>query len=378
MLEAAKVGRPLDRRLIWRWGGLLFLIVAVMTGLFACSGDVSEWIVDCEARGGVEPFCGFSNPEDLVYFAPTGNLIASQFGSMDGTRPGNLVSFPPDDPRPSVLYPAVDADAPLEGWGSAGCPGPPGTAFSPHGLDIIERESGRHVLLVINHGEREAVEYFEVDTGADGAVALSWRGCVMLPEPLFINDLVALADGGFWATHMYSRDAEKSSVLKAVFGTDTGWVVEWRPQSGFYELPGTRAPMPNGIARCAEERHVYLNAYFADEVRRIDVGSGELLASVKVPRPDNLTWTADGRLLVASHRSGLRQIAECREGTAGTCAVAFSILVLDPEDLSAEILLERDDLPTGAVSVALQVDDDIWLGTFAGDRVARMSYVVGD
>lgn len=378
MLEATAVGRPPDRRLMWRWGGISFLIVAVMTGLLACAEDVNEWIVGCEAHGGVEPYCGFANPEDLVYFAPTGKLIASQFGSMDGMRPGNLVSFPPDAPRPSILYPTPDADAPLPGWGSAECPGPPGAAFAPHGLDMIEREQGRHALLVINHGGREAVEYFEVGAGVDGEVVLTWRGCVLLPEPLFVNDLVALADGGFWATHMYARHAEMSSLLKAVFGTDTGWVVEWRPQSGFHELPGTRAPMPNGIARCAEERHVYLNAYFADEVRRIDVASGDLLASAAVPHPDNLTWSGDGRLLVASHRSGLRQIAACREGMKGACAVAFSILALDPEDLSAEVLLERDDLPTGAVSVALQVGGDIWLGTFAGDRVARMAYAAGD
>lgn len=372
MLEAVRVGRPSERRLILRWCVAAFLVVVVMTGLLACAGDPGDRIVDCEARGGVEPFCGFSNPEDLVFFAPTGNLIASQFGSLDGSRPGNLVSFPPDDPRPSILYPAADADVPELGWGAVDCPGPPGPAFSPHGLDLIERKDGRHALLVINHGEREAVEYFEVEAGVENAVVLSWRGCVMLPEPLFLNDLVALADGGFWATHMYPRDAEFSSILKAVFGTDTGWVVEWRPRSGFAELPGTRAPMPNGIARCALERHVYLNAYFGNEVRRIEVESGEVLARVDVPHPDNLTWAPDGRLLVASHRAGLRQIAGCRDATVGTCALDFSILALDPEDLTSEVLLERDDVPTGAVSVALQVDDYIWLGTFAGDRVARM------
>ncbi|MCC5886982.1 MAG: hypothetical protein JJT88_11170 [Gammaproteobacteria bacterium] len=356
----------------------MLLSTAVVTGLWGCGGDLGERIVDCEAHGGVEPFCGFSNPEDLAYFGPSGSLIVSQFGSLDGSRPGNLVSFLPGDPRPTVLYPLADADAPEIGWGQADCPGPPGPEFSPHGLDLIQRGDGRHALLVINHGGRESVEYFEVDPEAVGAARLSWRGCVMMPEPLFLNDLVALGDGGFWATHMYPRDAEMSSVLKALFGTDTGWVVEWRPQSGFAEVPGTRAPMPNGIARCAEERHVYLNAYFGSEVRRIDVESGEVLARVAVPHPDNLTWAKDGRLLVASHRAGLRQIASCRDVRHGTCAVAFSILALDPEDLTSEILLERDDVPTGAVSVALQVDEHIWLGTFAGDRVARMAYVAHD
>ncbi|MCC5871753.1 MAG: hypothetical protein JJU22_05100 [Gammaproteobacteria bacterium] len=379
MLEALTSNRLPERRQSWRWGAAVLFAVSVSMGLSACAGDVGDWIVDCEAHGGVEPFCGFSNPEDLVYFAPTGNLIASQFGSLDGSAPGTLASFLPDQPLPLILYPGpeADADVPEPGWGSADCPGPPGPAFSPHGLDLIERGDGRHALLVINHGERESVEYFELLSGADDAVDLSWRGCVILPEPLLLNDLVALADGGFWATHMYSRDAEISSVLKALFGTDTGWVVEWRPDSGFAEVPGTRAPMPNGIARCAEERHIYLNAYFGGEVRRIDVESGEVLATLEVPHPDNLTWADDGRLLVASHRAGVRQIAGCRDGTEGTCALAFSILALDPEDLTAEVLLERDDVPTGAVSVALQVGEHIWLGTFAGDRVARMAFPSG-
>jgi hypothetical protein len=46
--------------------------------------------------------------------------------------------------------------------------------------------------------------------------------------------------------------------------------------------------------------------------------------------------------------------------------------------LSAEILLERDDVPTGAVSVAVQVGEHLWLGTFAGDRVARMPYLASE
>lgn len=374
MLHTTATERSAElRRLTWRWIALGLLALLLVAGVLACSGGQDALIVDCDAHGDVHPFCDFSNPEDLAYFAATGSILVSQFGSLDGSRAGSLAAFDPHAPRAMQLYPGPHADVMEAGWGDPHCPGPPGAAFSPHGLDLIERSDGRHALLVINHGGRESVEYFEAMATADGLPELRWRGCVVLPNPYFLNDLVALEDGGFWATHMYPRDAEMSSILKAVFGTDTGWVVEWRPGGELVELPGTRAPMPNGIARCAEERHVYVNAYFGNEVRRVDVASGEVLARAEVPHPDNLTWAPDGRLLVASHRGGLRQIAACQDVMEGTCPLPFSVLALDPETLHSTTLLERDDLPIGAVSVALQVDEDLWLGTFAGDRVARLA-----
>ena len=339
-----------------------------------CSGGASDAIVDCELRAQVQPFCGFSNPEDLTFFAPTGDVLVSQFGSMDGRHPGSLVRFHPDTIadglKSTPLYPGAGLDHPEPGWGDAACPGPPGSAFAPHGLDLIERADGRHALLVVNHGGRESVEFFEAAGGHGGAV-LTWRGCVVMPESSYPNDVVALGDGGFWATHMYPRDAELSSVVKALFGTDTGWVIEWRPRTGFAELPGTRAPMPNGIARSVDERYLYLNAYLGNEVRRIEVDSGTLLAVAKVSGPDNSTWAADGRLLVASHHGGLRQALACRGMEQGSCRLRSSIVALDPDDLSATVLLDGEDLPIGAVSVALEVNAALWLGTFAGDRVAR-------
>jgi len=170
---------------------------------------------------------------------------------------------------------------------------------------------------------------------------------------------------------MFPSDAELSSLLKGMFGRNTGWVIEWRPGRGFAEIPGSRAAMPNGIEKSPDERYLYLNAYLGNEVRRIDVTTGEVLASADVPGPDNSTWSADGRLLVASHHGGIRQTLACQSLETGTCALAFSIQALDPEDLTATVLLEGEALPTGAVSVALEVDGQLWLGTFAGDRVAR-------
>lgn len=351
--------------------GAVSALLLSLLALSGCGGAPADPIVACEPRGGVTPYCGFVNPEDLAYFAPTGEIIVSQFASMDGSTPGNLASFHPEAPEPRILYPNGERDQPESGWGDANCPGPPGDRLAPHGIDLIARPDGRHALLVVNHGGRESVEYFEVLDSDSHQLDVRWRGCVDMPDGSYLNDLVGLADGGFWATHMFPSDAELSSLLKGMLGRSTGWVIEWRPGQGFAEIPGSRAAMPNGIERSPNERYLYLNAYLGNEVRRIDVATGELLASADVPGPDNATWSADGRLLVASHHGGIRQTLACQNLEAGTCALPFSIQALDPEDLTATVLLEGDALPTGAVSVALEVQGELWLGTFAGDRVAR-------
>jgi hypothetical protein len=34
--------------------------------------------------------------------------------------------------------------------------------FSPHGIDIVQREDGKYQVLVVNHGGRESVELFDL------------------------------------------------------------------------------------------------------------------------------------------------------------------------------------------------------------------------
>lgn len=42
------------------------------------------------------------------------------------------------------------------------CPGPVSRPFRPHGLYLRPGDSGTHTLFVVGHGEREAIEVFEV------------------------------------------------------------------------------------------------------------------------------------------------------------------------------------------------------------------------
>lgn len=242
--------------------------------------------------------------------------------------------------------------------------------FSPQGIDLEQRANGDWQLLVVNHGGREAVEFFQV-TNRDGRPRLHWRGCTPVPQPNFLNDLVRGGAGGFWATHMHPRGEAFASMLEAMLGTAVGHVVRWQPDSGFSVVPGSAGRMPNGIERSADGGELYVNLYPGSEVVRLDRASGRVLARADVPSPDNSTWGEDGRLLVASHDDDLLEFGACGDLEAGSCGFRCRILALDPETLEAEVLLDHRGTPMGGVTVAREVNGELWLGTFAGDRIAR-------
>jgi hypothetical protein len=108
-------------------------------------------------------------------------------------------------------------------------------------------------------------------------------------------------------------------------------------------------------------------------VRRIDRRTGELLAKADVPRPDNVTWGDDGRLLVASHTAGLREMMACAGIEKGACGFEFQIVSLDPTTLESRVVFAHGGPPMGAGTVAVQVGPDLYVGSFAGDRIARFT-----
>jgi sugar lactone lactonase YvrE len=339
----------------------------VMFGLaFGCAGDPLSPILTCASTDAMNVDCQFQNPEDLVP-SPDGRILVSQFGAMDGSLTGNIAVYAPDSRSLEVVFPT---DSEMQGsWGDAQCSPPDTAKFAPHGIDIERRIDGRYQLAVVNHGGGESVELFEV--GLDGS--LTWRGCAKGPEGAYFNDVVVLEDGGFWVTHMFEHGHDFRSFLSAGMGFDTGWVYAWSPDGGFVKLPGTDAPFPNGLEKSQDERFVYINTYSSGGVRKVDVTSGELVASTSLASVDNSSWASDGRLLVATHTGSIRQMMGCGEITEGACGMPFEILSLDPDDLSSRVAIRHEGAPMGGATVALELDGIIYLGSFAGDRIGRVS-----
>jgi hypothetical protein len=338
--------------------------------LLAGCGESPTPILGCDSGAGMEPDCRFQNPEDLAMAPRGGRLIVSQMGQMDGSQPGDIALYLPGG-AVQVLFPA-DGESDDRSWGDQACPPPDLVAFSPHGIDLVQRSDGRWMLLVVNHGGRESVEFFEV-TDQGGDVSLGWKGCAEGPGQASFNDVVGRRSGGFYVTHMMPRDSGFTVLLKgALFGADIGFVYAWDRTDGWTKVPGSDGPFPNGLALTADEQLLFINMYLGGEVRKLDLDRGEVVGVVEIDSPDNSTWSSDGRLLVASHIDGLMASTDCQGLEAGSCGFAFRIVALDPETLATETLIEHRGAPMGGATVALEMEGDLFLGTFAGDRVTRV------
>jgi hypothetical protein len=347
--------------------GILCALLAL-----GCAG-AGEPVLSCDPVGAAKPLCGFQNPEDLVALPGGASLLVSEFGGMQGERPGFLSRLDLATETRSVLYRGGDGGTPQPGWGDPACPGAP-TAFSPHGIDLVRRDDGALALLVVNHGGREAIEFFEVSP--DGS-ALGWRGCVVAPERGWWNDVAGSPDGGFYASQMLPRRGGPAQLLEffraAALHRATGYAQRWHADTGFSQVPGSAVVFANGIAMSPDRTHLFLNSTLGDGLRRISLLTGEVKNRPDLPTLDNAAWGSDGRLYLASLTAAFLEMQACNDLERGACPAAFEILAVDPVTLDSEVVYRGNGPPMGAGTVGLRVGDELFIGSFAGDRVLRVA-----
>ena len=323
-------------------------------------------LMACGVHGDIEVLCGTRSPEDLEMTPDGKYLIATQFVNGRGGSLGlGMALF--DLAQKTYTKMAV-TNEPDKAWGDASCPGPIGNALISHGESLAKRRNGVWALYVVNHGGRESIEMFELKPAA-GSWALVWRGCVVGAHDY--NDVAILPDGGFVGTY---PTALRTAGGNAFGGGVSGYVARWTPGKGESEIPGTRIPYPNGVVVSANGREMYVNWFAAREVHKYDLNAAKDIGTVKVDfMPDNLTWTKQGRLLVAGVK-GAR--GDCPEGSGRPCIQGFGVAEIDPAKMQARTIFDSattEPLMTG-VSVALAVGDSIYLGAFQGDRLVKIHY----
>jgi DNA-binding beta-propeller fold protein YncE len=252
------------------------------------------------------------------------------------------------------------------------CPGPVNTAnFSPHGLAIREHSEYRYHLYMTSHGEREAIEVFDVDaSGVKPAIA--WIGCVVLPEKTFANSVAILDDGGFVTTKM--MDSISPEAFAAVrSGGITGLVYEWHPGGEVEAVAGTELGGANGIEVSPDQRWLFVAAFGSREIVRFDRNSKPMARqSVQIGiTPDNLRWTPNGKLYTVG--GNFLPPAESAECASPPCSTGWSVYEIDPETLQVIRVTGMDQTAAlQGASTALPVGDEIWVGTYSGDRVGYL------
>jgi hypothetical protein len=288
-------------------------------------------LMDCGAHGGIEILCGTRSPEDLEQTPDNKYLIVSQFVNNRGAAPGasrgaGLVLFD----LAAKTYSKIPITAELrKDWGDAACPGPIGDTLVPHGISLGKRSGGAMQLYVVNHGDRQSIEMFELKPAA-GSWTLVWHGCAVTMKEF--NDVAVLPDGGFIATHPTALRAQgDTSDLFA--GGASGYVARWSADKGEVELPGTRAGYPNGVLVSPDKGTMYFNAWTAKEVHKYDLKEGKETGVVKLDfMPDNITWTKNRRMLAAGVKSAR---GDCPSGSGTPCIVAFGVAEIDPANMKS-------------------------------------------
>jgi hypothetical protein len=321
-------------------------------------------LLACGPHGDYEVLCGTRSPEDLEV-APDGkHLIVSEF--VRGRTDAGFSLF---DPAKKTFTRIAITNDPRKDWGDPSCPGPPGDVLAPHGISLSKRASGNvEQLYVVNHGGRESIEMFEVKQAA-GTWSLVWHGCVVSTKDF--NDVAALANGAFYATHPTALQTPGANLFS---GQPSGWVSSWMPGKGEAELPGTRQGYPNGVIATPDGRTMYFNAWTAKEVHKYDAASGKEVGMVKLDfMPDNLTWTKKGRILAAGVK-GAR--GDCPAGSGTPCLQTFAVADIDPATMKADTVFDSQGKGAliAGVSVALQMGNSIYIGAFQGDRLLKIPF----
>jgi len=324
----------------------------------------------CKASAHLRPVCQFQNPEDLAPLPGGEALLVSEYGAMEGGRSGALALYTLAANERRTLFRGGDAQGgPRPGWGDASCPGPPPQDFSPHGIDLARRDDGALVLAAVQHGGRESIELFEVvGQGTDWKV--EWRGCVIPPEGAWLNEVIVLRDGSLMTSHMMPRVSDA-----ALFESRApGWVWHWTPDGGFEKVAGASARLANGIELSPDEQTLFLNSSMGDGLQRIDRATGQVTGRAPLGSLDNSTWAPDGKLLVALLLAADEEgFAVCNELKAGPCPIPFQIVAVDPETMETTVRFDSTGSPMGAGTVGLQVGNELFIGSFAGDRLLRVA-----
>lgn len=308
------------------------------------------------------------NAEDLARVPGADWVVAT--GMVSATNPqGHLYLIRITDHRVVTAYPASDANRLNEVvFGEMSPPDP--ALFAPHGLSIRPGANGVHTLYVVAHGDREAVEVFEVDARSD-VPTIVWVGAVLAPAGALLNDVAPHPEGGFIVSNF--ADGGAANYVKVFRRENSGWVLRWsQGGSGMTKIDGSDCISPNGVEISSDSRYLYINSWGVSEVLRIDLSTGERMSSRVDFLPDDFTWSEDGTHLFTTGQVGTPE--DVLEQYAAKDKASFPVVVsrIDACTLEAETVATYDGRPDGwgNASAALQVGSEIWVGSARNTSIA--------
>jgi hypothetical protein len=299
---------------------------------------------------GPSAVCGQSGPEDLVGLGPDW-VIASVIAA-----PGGVMAVRARDREPFTIYPAASAQTRADKARYPDCPGPPDTAsFTTHGVYVEPGSGPVYKLFTVAHGARESIEIFDVDTRSAIPVA-TWLGCVVAPDPIGLNSVRGLPDGGFITTNFLPRDATREATQRMLGGEKNGELWEWHTATGWVKVPGSETAGANGLELSADGSTLYVAAWGSQSFYRLSRGAAtpkrdEVALGFRV---DNIHFARDGTLYAT-----------------GQVAQGWKAVKVDPLTLVVRDVITQSDTPEfNAGTAVVEVGATLWVGSFRGNRIA--------
>jgi hypothetical protein len=357
--------------------GVILLLGTTTTWIASGKKATEPALAHCgTTQNHIEVICGTHSPEDLEPTPDGKFIIVTELEGADSAGDGQGLQLY-EIAKNTFSKVSVTVE-PKKDWGSASCPGPLTKEIISHGISLNKRSNGVFELYVVNHNQRQSMEMYELRKKAARWV-LVWHGCVISPK--HFNDVAALPNGDFISSNPASlMKDDKTDASSLASGKPTGYVVRWTPAKGLEELPGTRVGFPNGVLVSADGRFLYLNSWTEHQVHKYNL---KLMRDVQVVSldfmPDNLSWI-DPHFNTGVHKSLMlaagvkRDSGECPTQSGHLCLHQFGVAEIDP--LTMKIRMEHqsavDEQLISGVSEALQVNNDVYIGAYKGDRLLKV------
>jgi DNA-binding beta-propeller fold protein YncE len=349
-------------RLLFAWNILnvrfVMRVIALLVFLVTLSlvqPLTAQTAASCAPAGNIQFVCGQEAPEDLLHLPGSDWVIASSMAGNGGIR---LIGV--RDKTSTLLYPSSSAKEQLDRKTYDTCPGAPEpddkAKFTTHGLAMRAARNSIYTLYAVHHGKRESIEVFQVNARSKTPV-LTWIGCAIAPDPIGLNSVVPLPGGGFVATNFLERGANASAArTKMMAGENNGELWEWHTGKGWRKVPGSEAAGANGVEVSKDGKWLYVAAWGSQSFLRLSRGQTPVKRDT-VPlgfRVDNIRFAPDGSILAAG------------QGQQTT-----NVVRVDPETLKITELINQPNTESFASgTVAIPIGNDLWVGSFRGDRIA--------
>ena len=275
------------------------------------------------------------------------------FGRVAGSSLVNV-----RDKTATAVFPTAAPNERLDATTYPTCPGPLDAeqreAFTSHGLYLQPGADAVHTLYVVHHGSREAIEVFEVDAGA-APPAFTWVG-MRASAVDYSYQWCGRSAWGRRSGHKWGDRKRVGVARRCGVDADTGYRRHGAKWTGDSRGTGAGCTLPGGARRSSRACRLIRRRC------RLTSSSWDSGLTIYGCRSNGTALLAAGH----TDKDG-QSIVEPREPLLETSNVSK----IDPETLEVERIFEHPSMEGFVASTtAIQIGNELWLGSARGERIA--------